>query len=187
MPQRPQFRSLLTHPANFAYFNASAAQESLNCTSFGDSPPQVTFSKCLLHLHPISAWRLSHEIPSPTSYLICTSISPVLQFRQSRIPSHSPLFILPAVTSHSQAPTSSLLLNFLKKFNQKRFAVRPTSRTASFRLSHQVIPSLPLSRTMRDLYGNSPFIRPHRGIELPQGGGGTSLSISHHWFAFASG
>ncbi len=84
------------------------------------------------------------------SYLICASISHVLQFRQSRIPSHSQRFILLAVTRHSQAPTSSLLLNFLKKFNQKRFAVRPTSRTASFRLPYHVIPSLPLLRTIRD-------------------------------------
>jgi len=68
---------------------------------------------------------------SPISYLICASIAPVLLFRQSRIPSHQPfrksvtknasqsVFYLPAVTSHSQASASSLLLNFLKKFNQK--------------------------------------------------------------------
>ena len=110
MPQRPQFRSLLTHPANFAYFNASAAQESLNCTSFGDSPPQVTFSKCLLHLHPISAWRLSHEIPSPTSYLICTSISPVFRFAKAgllRIIGVLSSLLLPAFTGTDIIATMS--------------------------------------------------------------------------------
>jgi len=70
------------------------------------------------------------------------------------------VFYPPNCYQRSPAPTSSLLLNFLKKFNQKRFAVRPTSRTASFRLYHQVIPSLPLSRTIRDLprSPNQPFV-----------------------------
>ena len=48
---------------------------------------------------------------SPISYLICASVSPIGRCRQSRIPSHSRRFILQAVTSRSQAPTSSLLCN----------------------------------------------------------------------------
>nr|AAU84290.1 hypothetical protein GZ9D1_3 [uncultured archaeon GZfos9D1] len=80
-----------------------------------DQPSLLTNLQQAVSIHkPFrqSAWRLSHEIHSPISYLICASITPVLQFCQSMIPSHSWRFILPAVTSRSRAPTSSLLLNF---------------------------------------------------------------------------
>jgi len=77
-----------------------------------DQPSLPTNLQQTVSIHKpfrLSAWRLSHEIPSPISYLICASISPIGRFRQSRIPSHSRRFILPAVTSLSLAPTSSLL------------------------------------------------------------------------------
>jgi hypothetical protein len=51
----PQFLSFLTQPANAAYFIASSAPDPLNCGSLGDSPPQVTVSKYLLHFRPISS------------------------------------------------------------------------------------------------------------------------------------
>nr|AAU83331.1 hypothetical protein GZ27E7_5 [uncultured archaeon GZfos27E7] len=80
--------------------------------------------------------------------MICASISPIVRFRQSRIPSHNRRFILPAVTSvhwhrHHRYYESVRLL---------------ASHHSGFPI--QVIPSLPQLRTIRDLprSPNQPFV-----------------------------
>ena len=81
--------------------------------------------------------------------MICASISPIVRFRQSRTPSHNRRFILPTVTSvhrhrhHRYYESIRLLVS-----HHSGFPVRV------------VIPSLPLSRTIRDLprSPNQPFV-----------------------------
>ena len=127
--------------------------------SFGVAPLQGVRSTLPSHqslqqavslLNPFrrSAQRRSHESTSPITYLNWATISPIGLFRQSRIPSHNRCFILPAVTSHS-------LHRRHRCYGSIRLLVPHHS---GFPI--QVIPSLPQSRTIRDLprSPNPPFV-----------------------------
>ena len=124
---------------------------------------------CSIHFGNQRSVVLMNLLP-PIPYLNWATVYPLFGFAKAgplRIIGVLSSRLLPGIHWHRH---HCYYANFLKKFNQKRFAVHPTSRIASFRLSrpggYTFLTSEPLPysrtrlRTIRDLprSPNQPFV-----------------------------